>query len=63
MLDTNVKIVSEENKYHVDLKTQTKGNDIREEIKDNSIRIISVQSKELKGHAEKLKEELNYVMK
>ena len=32
MLETNVSNFSEENKYHVDLKTETKEYDIREEI-------------------------------
>ena len=50
-------------KAHVDLKIETKGYDIREKIKDNTIRIISVQSKALKGHAENLKERFNYALK
>ena len=37
--------------------------DIRKYIKDNEILIISVQSKELKGHTENLKEKLNYTLK
>ena len=41
MLETNVINFSEEKKPHVDLKTETKGDDIREEIEDNTIRIIS----------------------
>ena len=35
---------------------------ISDKIKDNAIRIISVQIKALKGHAGKLKEELNYAL-
>ena len=58
-----IKNFSEENKSHVDLKKETKVDDIREEIEDNTIRIISVQSKALKGHAEKSKENLNYALK
>ena len=54
MLETNVNNISEENKSHADLKIETKGHDIRKEIKYNSIRIISVQSKSVKGHAEKM---------
>ena len=42
-------------KYLIDLKTETKGDDIRKEIKDNAIRITSVQSMALKSHSEKLK--------
>ena len=56
MLETNVNYFSEENKYCVDLKKENKGGDIREEIKDNAITIISVQIKSLKGHAENIKE-------
>ena len=62
MLKTNVNIFSEENKAHVDFKKK-EVNDIKEEIKDNAIRIISVQSKSLKGHAEKLNGELNHAIK
>ena len=63
MLETNVNNLSDGNKSHVYIKTETKGDDIRKEIKDNAIRIISVQSKSLEGHAEKVKENLNCVMK
>ena len=63
MLETNVNNFKQENKFHVDLKTETKGDYIRNEIEDNSIRITSVQIKALKVHAEKLKERLNYTLK
>ena len=63
MLETNVNNFSEENKAHVNLQTETKGDEIREEIDDNAIRIISVQSKALKGHAAKLKEKLKCALK
>ena len=56
MLETNVNNFSEENKYHIDLKTETRGDDTIKEIKDNTIRMISAQSKSFKGHAAKLKE-------
>ena len=42
MLEINEDKFSEETKARVDLKTETKGDDIREEIENNSIRIISV---------------------
>ena len=42
---------SEGNKSPVDLKTETKGDGSIEEIEDNAIRIIYVQSKALKGFA------------
>ena len=42
MLETNEQNFSQENKAHIDLKTETKGDDIGEEIEDNAIRIISV---------------------
>ena len=45
------------------LKTETKGDDIREEIKYNTIRTISVQRKALKGYAEKLKNVFTYALK
>ena len=45
MLETNVNIFSEENRSTVYLKTETKGDDIREEIEDKAIRIISVHIK------------------
>ena len=63
MLETNVNNFSEENKYQVDLKTETKGYYARKEIEDNAIRIISTQRKALKCHVEKLKEKLNYAFK
>ena len=63
MLETNLNNCSERKKSHVYLKTETKGDDIREEIKDNTISIISVQSKSFKVHAETLKEKLNYALK
>ena len=62
-MDTNVNNLSEENKAPVYVKTETKGDSIREEIEDNTIRIIYVQSKPLKDHATKLKEKLNYDLK
>ena len=55
MLETNLNNFSEEREYHVDLKTETKLDEIREGIEDNSIRIISVQCNSLKVHAENLK--------
>ena len=42
IVGNNVKNFSEGNKADVYLKTETKGDNIREEIKDNAIRIISV---------------------
>ena len=63
MLKPNVKNLIELKKDHVDLKLETKGDEIREQIEDNSIRTIFVQSKALKGHAAKLKEQLNYSLK
>ena len=42
MLRTNVNNFSEKNKANVDLKTETKGDDIGKEIKNNAIRIISI---------------------
>ena len=53
MLETNVKNFSEEKKTHVYLKIENEGDDIREEIEDNAIRIISFQRKSLKVHAKK----------
>ena len=58
-----MKTIFKENKSHVYLKTETKGDDIREEIKDNTITMISVQSKALKVHAEKLKVKFTYALK
>ena len=43
MLDINVNIFQRK-KSHVDLKTEIKGNDIRKEIEDNSIRITSIKN-------------------
>ena len=63
MLENNENNFPEEDKDQVYLKTETKGDDIREEIKNNATRIISVQIKSLKGHTEKLKENLDYVPK
>ena len=51
MLETDVNYFSEENKAQIYLKTENKENDTRKEIDDNAIRITSVQSKALKGHA------------
>ena len=53
MVDNNVNNFLEENKSHVYLKIETEGDDIREEIEDNAIRIISFQRKSLKVHAKK----------
>ena len=55
MLKTNLNNFSEKNKARVDLKIETKGDNIREEIEYNAMRIISVRIKALKGYAEKLK--------
>ena len=63
MLETNENNFSKENKAHIDLKTETEGYDIREEIEDNAIRMISVQRKALEVHAAKFKEKLNYELK
>ena len=63
MLETNVNNFSEGNKNHTDLKIKTKVNYTREEIKDNAIRIFSVQSKALKVRKEKLKDKFNYELK
>ena len=63
MLETNANKTFREKKSYVDLKTVTKGDDIREEIEDNAIMIIYVQSKALEGHTEKLKKKLNYALK
>ena len=51
MLETGVNYFSRENKSHIILKTENKENDTRKYIDDNTIRITSVQSKALKGHA------------
>ena len=48
---------------HVYLKIETKGDDTREEIKDNTIIIISFQREALKVHVEKLKEKFTYALK
>ena len=63
MLEINVNDFLEESKSHIYLKTEIKGYYIREETKDNTIRIIYDQSKALKGHVEKLKENFNYALK
>ena len=63
MLETNVNNFLDEKKSRVYLKVETKVDDIREKIEDNAIRIIYVQIKALKFHAEKLKEKLNYALK
>ena len=63
MLETNKQNFSEQKKSHIDLKIENKRNVIREDIEDNAIRIISVQSKVLKVHAEKVKENLHYALK
>ena len=62
MLETNLNNFPEGNKSHIDLNTETKGDDTKEEVKDNAIRIISFQIKELNGHAKKLKENFNYAL-
>ena len=58
MLQTNVNNFSY-GKSHLALNVETKIYDIREEIKNNARRIIPVQSKFSKGHAENLKEMFN----
>ena len=63
VLEINVNDFLEESKSHIYLKTEIKGYYIREETKDNTIRIIYDQSKALKGHVEKLKENFNYALK
>ena len=50
MLEAKVNFFSEENKANVNLKTETKGDYIRGEIKDNPIRIIYIQRNALNGH-------------
>ena len=62
MLGTSLSNFSER-KNHLELKTETKGDDIKEEIKYHKIRIISFQNKALKGHAEHLKENFNCALK
>ena len=61
-MDTNLNNFSEENKSHIQFKTDTKGDDTREETKDNKIRIIYFQIKALNGHEENLKQKLNYTL-
>ena len=51
MLEPNINNFPEDNKSLVYLKTETKGDYIRNEIEDNTIRIIYFQSNALKGHA------------
>ena len=63
MLETNINNFSGENKAHVYFKTETKGDGTRKKLKDRAIRMISVQRKAMKGHAENLKEKLNYALK
>ena len=63
MLETNVNNFSEGGGSYRNLWTETKGDDIREEVQDKSRRIISFQNKALKCHAEKLKENFNYALK
>ena len=62
MLETNVNNFSDK-KDNLDLKTETKGYDIREEIENDAIMIIYVQSKTLRIHASKLKCELIFPLK
>ena len=62
-LENNQHKISEENKAHIHLKTETNGYDIREVIDDNAIRKISVQIKALKGHEAILKESFTYALK
>ena len=45
---------SEGKRAHVDFKTETKGDDIKEVIEDKAIRTTYVQNKALKGHTSKL---------
>ena len=49
IFETNVNNFSERKKAHVDLKIATKGYYIKEEIKYNAIRIISVQTRHLRA--------------
>ena len=52
MLGNHANNFSEGVKFHIDFETETKGDDIREEIKDNSIIIVSYQINTLKCHAQ-----------
>ena len=54
---------SEENKFNVELKTETKRYDTREEMKDNAIQTIYVLRKALGVNAKRMKEKLNYALK
>ena len=42
MLETNVKKFLDENKSHIDLRIEINGDNIREEMEDKTIRMISV---------------------
>ena len=61
-MKTNVNSFSEEGGTDAGLKTETKGDDIREKIEDKAIRIIAFQNKALKVYAKHLKENLNYAL-
>ena len=63
ILETNVNNFSEEQKSYIDLKTEAKGDDIIEEIEDNTIIKTSIQNKSLKGRAENLKKTFKYALK
>ena len=49
MLETNLNNVSEGNKSHIVFKTETKGDDIREKIEDNTIRMIFFPNTGIEG--------------
>ena len=55
MLETTVNKFSWENEAHVDLKIETRGDEIGEEIEYKAITITSVQRKALKSQGENLK--------
>ena len=54
MLETNINNFSEGKTFNVDLKIETKGDYIIEDIKNNAIRVIYFQFKSLKGHAKQI---------
>ena len=63
MLETNVKKNRGENKAQLDLKTETKGDDNKKEIRDTSIRIMYVQSKACRVNPVSFKGKMNYAIK
>ena len=63
MLENNVNNFSEGKQSPIDIKTETTGYHIIEEVEDNAIRRIYVQKKALKCHAAKLKQMFNYELK